>query len=238
MKHADQWKPGYVHITKKGDVEADWRHVYAGSQHIAQLQVRAVTALLRTHVSGRVLEAGCGLLPYFGVYRDQCDDVLAVDHRPGLPFTDAEVDLCASWPWNAASFDTILVLDVLAHARDPFLLLSEAASALRPGGKLILSTPFNYWISAYPDEYFRFTDTALRGLMENNGLEILHLESYGGRADVLLDTLNKGATGRWQNRLFRLFRWIVLRSRWYRKCNSRTRVTYPLGYTLVAEKRG
>jgi len=45
-----------------------------------------------------------------------------------------------------ASFDFIYALEVIEHVYDPFRFLSDCHNLLRPGGMLLLSTPFHgYW---------------------------------------------------------------------------------------------
>jgi hypothetical protein len=73
-------------------------------------------------------------------------------------------------------------------------------------------------------------------MCEEAGLRVLHLEPYGGRADVLLDTLNKGMTNAWSNRVFRLLASVVKKTKWYKNTNQNTRYSYPIGYTMVAQK--
>ena len=49
----------------------------------------------------------------------------------------------------SASFDAVLLGEVLEHQLDPGKLLDEARRVLRPGGRMVLTTP--YGIHPYPD---------------------------------------------------------------------------------------
>lgn len=236
MKNPELWQPTFVKSDTNGEVCADVRAVYAGSQHISQLQVSAVTPLLREFARGKLLDAGCGKMPYYSVYQPLCAEIYASDLEENHPHADAIHDLSSRWPWPDAKFETILMLDVIAHVSNPFSAMEECARCLFPGGHLILSTPFIYWISSWPVEYYHPTETALRDLCARNGLSVLQLTPFGGYADVLLDTINKGATGSISNRLFRLCKSLVIKTRSYRRSVEKSRYSYPLGYTLVARK--
>ncbi len=53
--------------------------------------------------------------------------------------TDAEQE---SWPWPDASVDLVISLEVLEHLReDPAFFALEAHRVLRPGGRVVLTTP-------------------------------------------------------------------------------------------------
>ena len=236
MRSPGTWHPSFVQQLPDGRFAANLGAVYGGSQHITTLQVNALVPLIRQHARGEVLDAACGQLPYMEVYRPLTTGITCTDLDNQHPHADVACDLNHRWPFAEQTFDTILLLDVIAHLEHPAHALKEAARCLRPGGKLILSTPFAYWISMFPDEYYHPTGRALRLMSGQSGMHILHLEPYGGYPDVLLDTLNKGAASGWRNRLFRMFKSQVIKTRWYRRSNEKTRYSYPLGYTLVAQK--
>ena len=47
------------------------------------------------------------------------------------------------WPVPAESFDVVVSFEVIEHLLEPAALLAGARDALRPGGKLALSTPYH-----------------------------------------------------------------------------------------------
>ena len=73
-------------------------------------------------------------------------------------------------PFGDASFDTVLLLDVLEHIANPESALAEARRALRPGGRLLLTIPFAYPMHDQPHDYQRLTEYGLRELLQRVGL--------------------------------------------------------------------
>jgi SAM-dependent methyltransferase len=238
MRNVESWSPTFVRTGAKGRPPVGRTDkVYAGSTYVSALQIKSVGPIIQHYACGALLDLGCGKVPYYEVYRDQVESVYCIDHEKDNPFADVQHDLEHPLPVADESFDTIVMLDVIAHIYHQEKLIIECARALRKNGHLLLSTPFVYWISAYPHEYFHPTESALRKMCEAAQLEIIELKPYGGYPDVLLDTLNKGMTGRIGRRLFDMFKSIVIKTGAYRKSNEKTRYSYPLGYTLVARRK-
>ena len=61
-------------------------------------------------------------------------------------------------------FDIIFILEVLEHVDKPFEASSELFRVLKPGGTLLLSTPFTFGIHDAPYDYWRFTKYGLKNL--------------------------------------------------------------------------
>lgn len=75
-------------------------------------------------------------------------------------------------------FDVILCTEVLEHVDDPFSAVQELYRVLKPGGKLYLTTPFDFRIHGPLPDNWRFTEHGLRVLTRQfNEVEVLAVEN-------------------------------------------------------------
>lgn len=84
---------------------------------------------------GATLEIGGGA----GIFKDFAPDVVTTDIL-AAPWLDLVADAQAL-PFASASFDNIVMFDVLHHIEFPPRFLREAARTLRPGGRIIMVEP-------------------------------------------------------------------------------------------------
>lgn len=130
---------------------------------------------VRDHAHGRVLDVGCAsrwierwLLP-------GCDYVGLDYPTTGRDLYKARPDVFAdasALPLQDATFDTVVLLEVLEHLRRPREALCEAARVVRPQGKVLLSVPFLYPVHDAPHDYQRLTVHGLIRDVEAAGLKV------------------------------------------------------------------
>ena len=224
---------------RSGRFKANRTAIYGGSWYIADLQTVAYVPLIQEHITGHVLDCGCGPVPYHELYgakvtRSTCIDWSTDPEEAKL--LDQVVDINGPLPYPDGSFDSVLCSDVVAHVKRPWELIKEFSRVLAPGGRVVITTPFIYWLAQHPYEYYHPSRFGLEEMSRSAGLEVIHLEAYGGQADVLMDTLNKLMPRGARNRLFMLFWKLPGMSGWLRRNRERTRESYALGYCLVARK--
>jgi SAM-dependent methyltransferase len=132
--------------------------------------------LERLSLPGRVLELG-STIQRATVFR--CDGTLV---RSNLTL-DTEPDVCFNalegFPLRSSTFDAVLMLNVLEHLTDGRSTLREIHRILRPGGVLILAVPFLYHVHAAPDDFHRFTASALRQLCLDSGFKTVQIDEHG-----------------------------------------------------------
>ncbi len=101
----------------------------------------------------RVLDAGCGAGPglryldsrgYRTFGTDFVEFPLTVAHRSVPSARLARSDLRVPLPFASASFDLILMSEVIEHLEDTRALLDECLRVLASGGTLVATTP-NLW---------------------------------------------------------------------------------------------
>lgn len=239
MKNIWEWKPSK--IIKSGEhYKPNLRAINVQSYYFCSATLDLYVKYIRDYAQGRLLDCGCGLVPYYEVYKDQVDEIICTDWENSLhgnKLVDVYSDLNDKLNFIDLSFDTVLLTDVLEHIYHPAKLLSEIQRVLKPGGKVIIAVPFLYRIHEQPHDYFRYTEYSLVKLCHEAGLKIIKLEAYGEYLDVLFDTINKVfIRSRFCLKTFMPFTRLIKRSFINRKINRAFQNTYPLGYILCAEK--
>ncbi|MEO5819347.1 MAG: class I SAM-dependent methyltransferase [Vicinamibacteraceae bacterium] len=113
-------------------------------------------------------------------------------------------------PFRDASVDLVILVEVIEHLPEPALTLRQIARVLRPGGRLVMTTPNYDWPSPWPllewladksglvaqmrdaQHVTRFGPTSLAALLERESFEVLRIGTmYGGSAAIAL------ASDRW-----------------------------------------
>lgn len=131
-----------------------------------QAQACAVTDMLAPKVveyagplgaGTRVLEIGCGRGFWASYFAQKGCTVVGIDPsptgiqnarsaRPGIRFEQMEASPSLLTDLGESPFDIVLSTEVVEHTYDPYAWAAAAFNALRPGGKLVLSTPYHGWL--------------------------------------------------------------------------------------------
>jgi len=118
--------------------------------------------------------------------------------HPWKSFTSLDYpafDLCE--PLSAeveGRFDVAICEQVLEHVIDPNAAARNLGGLVRPGGVVIVSTPFLIKVHELPMfgmyDYWRFTPRGLRTLLEKAGLEVETVGAWGNH-EVVLGNLDR-----------------------------------------------
>ena len=126
--------------------------------------------------SARLLDVGCGtgwLAEHFADYTgvDGSPDAVGVAAARGRNVSLADVD--QPLPFDDASFDGVVLKDLLEHVADPVAVVAEVRRVLRPGGLVFASSPdAQRWVW---DDYTHrrpFTRKAFRLLFRDGGFTV------------------------------------------------------------------
>ncbi len=98
------------------------------------------------------------------------------DMRPG-PGVDRVEDVSAlSLPDGSAG--TILSVETFEHVFEVRRAFDEVFRVLKPGGLFLITSPLNFRIHGYPDDYWRMTPNCLRRLLEPYGGRVVGAQGY------------------------------------------------------------
>ncbi len=99
-----------------------------------------------------------------------------------------EFDVCAPID-EPQKFDVVICEQVLEHVVNPWAGAANLRELCAPGGHVIVSTPFLIRVHEVPfflmEDYWRFTPRGLRTLLEQVGLEVESVGSWGNRQCVV-----------------------------------------------------
>jgi 2-polyprenyl-3-methyl-5-hydroxy-6-metoxy-1,4-benzoquinol methylase len=149
-------------------------------------------------LTGNVLEVGCGVGTFTALIAAAGHDVTAIDINPSYVAT-ARSRLSAqsrvtvvegdatrmSW---AASFDTVVLLDVLEHIEDDVGFLRRLRACLKPGGRLVAKVPAGQWLYSPMDaaigHFRRYSKKSLRRVLAAADLAAIE-QRYFNAAGIL-----------------------------------------------------
>jgi len=163
----------------------------------------------------RLLDVGCGtgwLADHFAHYTglDGSPDAVAAAVERGRNV--ALHDVAEPLPCEDASFDAVVMKDLLEHVPDPVALVREVRRVLRPGGRVFASSPdAQRWVW---DDYTHrrpFTRKSFRLLFADQGLAVEHV----GYESVMpgVGILSARTARKRRPRIFAALAWLPLMRR-------------------------
>ena len=149
--------------------------------------------LSETKFSGRVLDAGGSRNNRRGEFEpplEQVEQWVFLNTDPSVvPDIISDVQ---SMALKDASFDTILLAEVLEHVENPGAVLRECHRVLGRDGVLVLTMPFLFPLHPDPNDFQRWTPDKIRIELETLGFSVRRIEPMGGTFAVLHDIFRYG----------------------------------------------
>ncbi|HEY9052261.1 MAG TPA: class I SAM-dependent methyltransferase [Gammaproteobacteria bacterium] len=247
MKNPDAWKPTkYIYMNGKLKASRDRREVAISSRLVSDIVADLYQQNIPPHVTGKLLDLGCGKVPLYIAYKDYVSDTTCVDWENTFhknEHLDFSCDLTKDLPFEDGKFDTIILSDVLEHIPDPENLCKEIFRILSENGKLIMNVPFFYRIHEAPHDYYRYTEFALKRFMDIAGFNVIQLKPIGGAPEIMADMFAKNIQavpfiGKPLAIAAQYLMGLFIRTRIGRRMSQSTSQVSPLGYFLIAEKPG
>lgn len=125
-------------------------------------------ALKKIRLSGRVLDLGGDKRSVYASLLEGDFEITTANMSPETR-PDILCDLEQTLPISDAAYDGVLLINVLEHIFEYRQLLAETARVLKPGGTLVVVVPFLFPYHASPNDYHRYTATALERALRTAG---------------------------------------------------------------------
>lgn len=196
------------------------------------------------------LDVGCGRQPLrqrlteLGYQYDSCDVVQNVDGTVNhvLPFDEP-----LPGDFSRIHYSLLVCTEVLEHVLNWQQAFANANLLLKPGGAIVITTPFFYPLHEEPYDYWRPTHHALVRMCERQHWQVRYLDRQNEPWDVLGTLLHSiGAapshghivSNAFARTVWRVFKFLALcaaRSRSVRQILPLTG-SVPMGTIIVAQK--
>lgn len=150
------------------------------------LQLKTIVSSLRMllpTLKGDVLDIGAGHSPW-RCFLNSSVRYTGVDVRSADQFGMSEQKEVVYYdgttlPFPDCVFDAAICIEVLEHAIDPRLLLSEAFRVLKPGATFALTVPWSARVHHIPFDFHRFTRYQLDKMLCEAGFQNVEIKERG-----------------------------------------------------------
>jgi SAM-dependent methyltransferase len=164
---------------------------------VVDLQLATIVKFLRPAMSdlrGRILDVGAGESPWLEWLPMSCsyhgiDVVNSQDYGMNANRRDITYYDGRTMPFQQASFDGALCIEVLEHVENPEEFVSEISRVLTDGSTLLLSVPWSARRHHIPHDYHRFTKERLGQLLQTHGFTDLDIQERGNDIGAIASKL-------------------------------------------------
>lgn len=150
--------------------------------HLAGLRQQILTALREAsvHFSGKVLDVGCGRMPYRSLFENNPSvEYIGID-LPGSKYFPELIFNNGNIPLQDNSLGAAFATEVLEHCAEPTKLVAEIYRVLKPGGYFFFTVPFVWPLHGLPDDYWRFTPQSLKNILHDCNFNKVTLKAHSG----------------------------------------------------------
>lgn len=202
------------------------------------LRIEEYDALSKLHIDGSILDVGgSNKSGYHELIQGEHSITTGnIDIKYGA---DIEFDAQKVWPFEDAIFDGVLFVNVLEHLYDYKKAFSESNRVLKSSGIVAGVVPFMFNVHGSPNDYFRYTKSALINLFTDNGFDFIKVKELGsGGFSIIYHVLIGFVRWNWLARiLMSIFRNLDKVILLIRPNNKMSAQFMPLGYYFEARKK-
>ena len=191
--------------------------------------------LAKLNLSGEIIDLGSGTNPSY---------LKLINFREPyqLTLTDyyysrknlLKVDLEKKFKLKKENYNQILCINVLEHTYNFTNIFRESFRILHNRGNLIIGVPFVYGVHGSPNDYFRYTDQALKKLAQMAGFRKIKIKKIGYSAFIAAFCQYETVMPKWLRPPFLLLN--IGLDNLLIKYSSYHRERYPLGFLLTCQK--
>lgn len=139
-------------------------------------------------LAGKILDFGCGGKPYKSLFVN-AQQYIGVDYASeGHDHTNENIEFYydgKTLPFEDNEFDNIFSSEVMEHVFNPLEIFQELHRVLKPGGKLLFSCPFVFPEHEVPVDFARYSQYALKYMLEEKGFQIIKIDKSGHFASAI-----------------------------------------------------
>ena len=187
-------------------------------------------------IDGEILDLG-------GNFNSEYHNLISGNHK----FTSVNInpeygcdmvfDIQETFPIESGKFDTVICMNVLEHVYKFNNVVSETSRVLKEGGQFIFAVPFMHHIHGSPDDYFRYSRSAIEKMLIENNFQVISINEIGLG---LFSLFYQSSSGMFPNIFKVIFKNVAISldkvllalSKRYRNVAKRI----PLGYFVIAKK--
>ena len=143
------------------------------------------------HITGKVLDIGCGAKPYEKIFAD-AKRYIGLEVKRSMPGANRP-DICYDgtvFPFKDAQFDSIVIFEVLEHVFGPERFLKEACRVLKTNGHVLVTVPFVWDEHEQPYDYCRYSSFGLKDILTRCGFEIIESRKSVNDASAVFQLWN------------------------------------------------
>lgn len=133
-------------------------------------------------LEGKLLDFGCGSKPYQSLFIN-VKEYIGLDYEgAGHSHKDESIDVFYDGkkiPFTNDHFDSLFASEVFEHLFNLEEMIPEIKRVMKKGGKILITCPFVWNEHEIPIDYARYTQFALKHLLEKNGFTILSQDKSG-----------------------------------------------------------
>jgi SAM-dependent methyltransferase len=132
-------------------------------------------------LAGVMMDFGCGSKPYKSLFNVK--EYIGVDYNgDGHSHEKEEIDVFydgKTIPFPDNHFDAVFSSEVFEHLFNLEEILPELNRVMKPDSKILITCPFVWNEHEVPNDYARYTQFALKHLLEKHGFSIIKIEKTG-----------------------------------------------------------